>query len=89
MLSTNLYGHKLKPVATFFLFTSLLLVAIGLFSGLGIAYYLSICLASIIFAGQVLKIGPALSKELAFAAFKSNVLAGFLILIGIIIDTNI
>lgn len=75
-----------EAVALFFSLTVALLVAIGFLSELGSTFYVSLILASIIFLRQVTQTGKAMDRETAFSAFKSNVLAGFIILMGIILN---
>jgi len=82
-----LFGKYVKEVvALFFALTILLLVFIGLASGLGLPYYASVVVAALFFIWQVRVTGKGMSREIAFSAFKSNVTVGFAVLAGIIIN---
>lgn len=82
-----LFGRHVKSAVTFFFgATLLLLAAIGVTAGLGAPYYLFLALTGLLFFRQIRLISPAMSRAIAFQAFKSNVAAGFIILGGIIID---
>jgi 4-hydroxybenzoate polyprenyltransferase len=75
-----------EAVALFFALTLALLVAVGIISKLGLPFYLSLILAAIIFLRQIIQTGKTMDRETAFSAFKSNVLAGFVILTGVILN---
>lgn len=75
-----------EAVALFFSLTLALLIAVGIISELGAAFYISLVAAGIIFMRQIMLTGKAMNREVAFSAFKSNVLAGFIILTGIILN---
>ncbi len=80
-----LFGRYVKEVvAIFFAVTVVLLVAVGMTADLGLIYYLSLLAASFIFAWQVALTVGGMDRETAFRSFKSNVLAGFIILAGVI-----
>lgn len=82
-----LFGKYVKEVvALFFGITILLLIAIGLASGLTLPYYASVVVAALLFLWQIRVTGKGMSRELAFSAFKSNVSVGFVVLAGIILD---
>ncbi len=85
--SAIFFGEYVRDaVALFFSLTIALLIAIGIASGLGPLFYVSLILAGIIFVRQILQTGKTMDRETAFSAFKSNVLAGFLVLVGIILN---
>lgn len=79
------FGRYVKEVvAGFFCATILLLIGVGITAGLGLVYYISLIAASAFFAWQVLVTAGGMDRETAFRSFKSNVLAGFIILAGVI-----
>ncbi|MDT8316512.1 MAG: 4-hydroxybenzoate octaprenyltransferase [bacterium] len=73
-----------EAIALFFSLTLALLLSVGISSALGPPFYLSLIMAGLIFLRQVIQTGKSMDREIAFSAFKSNVLAGFIILAGII-----
>lgn len=75
-----------EAVALFFFLTITLLISVGQSSSLGLPFYVSLIIASIIFIRQILLTGKGMDRETAFSAFKSNVLAGFVILIGVMLN---
>ncbi|MBE9535832.1 MAG: 4-hydroxybenzoate octaprenyltransferase [Proteobacteria bacterium] len=80
-----LFGRHVKEVvAVFFAATILLLIGVGISAGLGLVYYISLIIASAFFVWQVLLTVGGMDRETAFRSFKSNVLAGFIILAGVI-----
>ena len=88
--SAIFFGEYVRgAVALFFSLTIALLVAIGITSQLGPPFYVSLILAGIIFLRQVIQTGKTMDRETAFSAFKSNVLAGFIILTGIILNYSV
>ena len=88
--SAIFFGSYVKEaVALFFIITLALLIMAGLVSKLGIPFFLSLLPAGAIFLRQILQTGKSMHREAAFSAFKSNVLAGFIILSGIILDNYI
>ena len=82
-----LFGRSVKEVvAIFFAISLILLGGVGLVSGLGLFYFLSVAIAGIIFFRQVYSLSQGMDRIAAFKAFKSNVTAGIIILGGIIVD---
>lgn len=80
-----LFGAYVKEVvAVFFAATTLLLAGVGITAGLGFLYYISLFIASGFFVWQVLLTAGGMERETAFRSFKSNVIAGLIILVGII-----
>jgi len=84
--ATHLVIIGLFAVAVFFGITVALLLLAGFLSGLGAFYYVSLAISSIIFARQIAHTRSGMDRERAFADFKSNVTAGFIILCGIILN---
>lgn len=85
--SAIFFGEYVREaVALFFSLTIALLIAIGISSSLGSPFYVSLILAAIIFFRQIVQTGKSMDRETAFSAFKSNVLAGLVILMGIILN---
>lgn len=82
-----LFGRSVKEVvAIFFAISLILLGGVGLVSGLGLFYFLSVAIAGIMFFRQVYSLSQGMDRIAAFKAFKSNVTAGIIILGGIIVD---
>ncbi|MBE9504282.1 MAG: 4-hydroxybenzoate octaprenyltransferase [Proteobacteria bacterium] len=82
-----LFGRFVKEVvAIFFGVTLILLCCVALVSGLGLFYFLSVAIAGILFFRQVYSLSQGMDRVAAFKAFKSNVVAGIIILGGIIVD---
>lgn len=82
-----LFGRFIKEaVALFFVATLILLTGVGLLSGLGLLYFMSVALAGLIFFRQIYSLSKGMDRAAAFNAFKSNVGAGIIIMAGIVID---
>jgi len=79
-----LFGRYVKEaVAIFFAATILLLIGVGVSAGLGLVYYISLIIASGFFVWQAVLTAGGMDRETAFRSFKSNVLAGIVILAGV------
>jgi len=80
-----LFGkYTWQAVAGLFSITVFLLLAVGWLSGLGLLYYFSVAIVLVLFARQVYDIKHIINPQKVFAAFKSNVFVGILILMGIV-----
>lgn len=71
-------------VAIFFLITFMLLVFLGVITGLGFIYFVSTILAAVFFIYQISKIKNLKDRETAFKMFVSNVGVGGVIFVGIV-----
>lgn len=78
--------HALIVIATLYLGTVLLLLWLGLLTGMGLLYFLALLAASAMFAYQVMMIRSSPDKETSFSAFKSNVRIGIVVWMGIVAD---
>ena len=78
--------HTWLAVAVFLLMVCVLLIFLGLMTGLGGLYYFSLAIITVLFSYQVLRIRKGADSFMAFRLFKSNVGVGILILAGIVSD---
>ncbi|MFQ5455112.1 MAG: 4-hydroxybenzoate octaprenyltransferase [Nitrospirota bacterium] len=76
-------------VGILYLLVSIILFLLGNIAGLAKVYYLSIILITIFFLYHTIRVKKGISRDTAFILFKSNVLIGALVLIGIIADLRI
>jgi 4-hydroxybenzoate polyprenyltransferase len=80
-----LFGeYAWSGVAVLFLITFMLLVVLGIITGLGFVYFVSTILAAVFFVYQISKIKNLKDRETAFKMFVSNVGVGGVIFVGII-----
>lgn len=80
-----LFGeYAWSGVAIFFLITFMLLVFLGVITGLGFIYFVSTILAAVFFVYQISKIKNLKDRETAFKMFVSNVGVGGVIFVGIV-----
>lgn len=78
--------HAVTAVAILYAGTVLLLLLLGINTGMGLLYLLALLAASAMFVYQVLTIRASVDRESSFRAFKSNVRIGIVVLVGIIAD---
>lgn len=82
-----LFGNNVKPVVgLLFASTVFLLAWVGIISDLGVAYFLSLIVCCFIFFIQIHYTEPGMNKDVALSCFKSNVVAGCIVLAGIVLD---
>lgn len=78
--------YAIAVVAGLYAGTVLLLVWLGLLTGLGFLYFLALLAVSAMFVHQIASVKASPDRETAFSAFKSNVRIGALVLAGIVFD---
>ncbi|MBI5892430.1 MAG: 4-hydroxybenzoate octaprenyltransferase [Deltaproteobacteria bacterium] len=82
-----LFGKQVYNItALFFLSVLILLFSLGFMLSLGIAYFMSILIAAVIFFYQIIIIRRRPDRETAFRAFVLNAVVGLIILFGIFAD---
>lgn len=78
--------HAVSVIAALYGATVLLLLWLGILTGMGLAYFLAVILVSTMFAYQVYSINASPDRETSFRAFKSNVRIGIVVWVGIVAD---
>jgi 4-hydroxybenzoate polyprenyltransferase len=72
-----------QAAASLYMLTILTLISVGWLTNMGLFYYLSIVLVFILFAFQIYFVKNESDREVTFKTFASNVVVGFLVLLGI------
>lgn len=78
--------HAVTAVAALYTGTVLLLLWMGMLTGMGSLYLLSLLAVSAMFGYQVVSIKASPDRETSLRAFKSNVRIGIVVLVGIVTD---
>ena len=85
--SALLFGQNTwLAVGILFVLSLVFLVLTGFFSNLGPVYYFTVAIVTVWFSYQVLCLRQGLSRDGLFSFFKSHVVIGLLLLIGIFLD---
>lgn len=79
-------NHALTAVAALYAGTVLLLMWLGIDTGMGLYYFMTLIVISTMFVYQIVAVKASPGRETAFRAFRNNVRIGAVILAGIIID---